>query len=134
MKIHILPGTFDDKKLQGITIDISPEGNLRKIKPVFERVPQAFEPSSWALDAFKRNDITVDSLWEVLVASFPDNTSKKEILILMLATLERSDGYPSLNMVSIPPHGRLQVFLKELGRDPKANFGNLEEAKKLVEY
>lgn len=107
LNIRSLPGTFDDKDLVGVTLIMSDDGRLSEIKPLFAAFKESFEPSMWALDMFKRGDLTSDALWEVLRASIPKDANDHQVLSFLISTLELSEEYPALSEVPIKSNGSL---------------------------
>lgn len=131
LTIRLLPGAFADKKLNGIVLTIDKNGEMKSIEPSFETNDESFDPIAWAFDVFKEKKIGIDSLWEICKSSLP-KTDNKNLLVFLVSTLERSEGYPKLNMIGIPTSGPLTKAIDIEFSDKTEKIHNLLELKKAL--
>lgn len=131
LKISLLPGSFDQKELIGIVLNLDGDGKIKAIEPFFRNKASDFEPSAWALDKFKADEISFEALWEVVRSAVSKNTRDRDVISFLIGTIHNADGYPALESILIRGDGPVMKALKKMAalsnREIKA--GNLAEVK-----
>jgi hypothetical protein len=126
MKIEVLPGGFEGKKLKGIIACLSDDGKVVAIEPYFSKLDDAFEPVIWAFESYRKRIIGLNTLWEINRSSFGDDANDREVLSFVLHTIETSDGYPSLDKIQLRQQSALLKAIHQIASDKKLQL-NAEE-------
>jgi len=137
LTVRVLPGAFKGKSLIGIVLNLAEGGDIESIEPLFKQKQEAFEPIRWALDAFKTQEVGVDTLWEILRSATNRDSSDTEVLLFLIHTIKSTDGFSNLNQILIPEAGSLAKAIKGIeiskGLNQNVKMKNLAEVNEFLQ-